>query len=344
MRTATTRIPLNTFAIGFGLAGLAEVWSTAGRTLGFPGIVAQVLWLIAAIAWVWLIVAHLVRGAGSGSSLSAQLRHPAQGPIAALVPITGMLLAGDLLTLVPVAGVALLLLSTIAAAVFAAWLIGTWLQGALTLEALHGGYLLPTVAAGLVGADVAAAAGLPTMGWGLFGVGLFFWAVVTTLLLLRFAIRPALPDPLVPTMAILVAPPAVAGIAWFSLDGLRVDPVSSMLAGLGVLLLLVQLALLPRYRVLRFSLGFWSFTFPAAAVATDAALWARMLAAPGRQIVTIVLVTAATALIAAIAARSLKGLARRGPRTTAEAVLGAADADDAHPGASETGTARITAP
>jgi tellurite resistance protein len=329
MSGTATRIPLNTFAIGFGLAGLAEVWSAAVRTLGLPDAVAQVFWLVAAVAWLWLLGAHLVRGARSGQPLSTQLRHPAQGPIAALVPITGMLLAGDLLTLLRPAGVALFALSAIAAAVFAAWLIGTWLQGGLALEALHGGYLLPTVAAGLVGADVAAAAGLPLLGWGLFGVGLFFWGVITGLLVLRFAIRPGLPDPLVPTMAILVAPPAVAGLAWFSLQGVHADPVAAMLGGLGVLLLLLQLALLPRYRALRFSLGFWSFSFPAAAVATDALLWTRAIGSPGRQIIAIALVLAVTALIATIAGRSLRDLMHRAPRTNAEAVLVEADSEDA---------------
>ena len=52
-----------------------------------------------------------MRGVRSGLPLSAQLRHPAQGPIAALVPITGMLIAGDLLTLLRPAGLVLFVLS-----------------------------------------------------------------------------------------------------------------------------------------------------------------------------------------------------------------------------------------
>jgi tellurite resistance protein len=324
--TPPARIPLNTFAIGFGLAGLAEVWSTAGDTLGLPIAVSQAFWLLAAAAWVWLIVAHLVRGARTGLPLASQLRHPAQGPIAALVPTTGMLLAGDLLTVSRSAGTVLFLLCTVAAATFAAWLVGTWLQGGLALEALHGGYLLPTVAAALVGADVAGKAGLPLLGWGLLGVGVFFWVLITGLLVLRFAVRPALPDPLVPTLAILVAPPVVGGIAWFALTGAQGDPVAAMLAGLGVLLLLVQLALLPRYLRLRFSLGFWSFAFPAAAVVTDALLWLRLTPEPARAIASVVLLIAATALVAGIGARSLRELLPRIRRRRAEAVLATADA------------------
>jgi tellurite resistance protein len=320
------RIPLNTFAIGFGLGGLAEVWSATGASLGFPPFIAHIFWAIAAVGWVWLIVAHLVRGARSDDSLASQLRHPAQGPIAALIPITGMLIASDLLAFNRPAGITLFVVAIVVAAVYAGWLIGTWLQGGLALEAIHGGYLLPTVAAGLVGADVAGQAGLSLVGWALFGVGAFFWVIMTTLVIIRLAFRPTLPDPLVPTMAILVAPPGVAAVAWFSLAGLHVGVVPAMIAGLGVILVLVQLAIIPKYRRLKFSLGFWSFTFPTAAIVVAAILWLRITAPAGWQIVTVVLAAAVSLLVLLIAIRSLREVVRR---PAAEAVLTSADNADA---------------
>jgi tellurite resistance protein len=329
MTRTRPRIPLNTFAIGFGLAGLAEVWDAASGSLGLPPVLAQVVWGITSVAWLWLLVAHIVRGAHSSDRLSGQLKHPAQGVIAALVPITTMLIAGEVLTVAPLAGLILFDVSVVASAAFAGWLIGTWLQGGLALESVHGGYLLPTVAAGLVGADVAAKANLTELGWGLFGVGVFFWVVMTVLLIIRLAFRPSLPDPLVPTMAILVAPPGVAGIAWFSLTGLHPSPVAAMIAGLGVLLVLVQFALIPKYRRLKFSLGFWSFTFPAAAVLADAILWVRITAPGGWRAITVALLVLATLLVVLIGIRSLADVLPRGRRAADEKVLRAADETDA---------------
>ena len=65
--SAVTRIPLNTLAIGFGLAGLAEAWSVAGRSLELPVEIAQAFWLVAAIAWITLLAAHAIRGAAASS-------------------------------------------------------------------------------------------------------------------------------------------------------------------------------------------------------------------------------------------------------------------------------------
>ena len=72
-----------------------------------------------------------------------------------------------------------------------------------------------------------------------------------------------------------------------------------------MLLALVQLALLPKYLRLSFSLGFWSFTFPTAAIVTDAILWLRIAAPTGWQAVTIVLLAVVTGLVLVIAVKSV---------------------------------------
>ncbi|MEV6287719.1 hypothetical protein [Kribbella sp. NPDC051770] len=305
------RLPLNTFAIGFGLAGLAEVWTNAAPALGLPRAVPQAFWAIAAIAWCWLIVAHAVRGARSSTSLAQQLHHPAQGSLASLAPVTAMLLAGDLATYSLGAGRAFFLLALLVSTVFAAWRLASWFEGQLNFESMHPGYLLPTVAPGLVGASSAAGVGFRGLAWALFGVGIFFTVIMTAILVLRLAFHAPLADPLLPTTAILVAPPAVAGIAWFALNGRVVDAVAEATAGVGVLLVLVQVAMLPRYRRLHFSLGFWSFTFPFAAAVAWTEEWLEIEAMPGRRVATGVLAVLMTAFIAAIAVESLRLVTRR---------------------------------
>jgi tellurite resistance protein len=59
---------------------------------------------------------------------------------------------------------------------------------------------------------------------------------------------PELPAPLAATLAIEIAPPAVAAIAYLTLNGGRVDPVLLGLSGFCVLMVLGQVRLLPIYR------------------------------------------------------------------------------------------------
>jgi tellurite resistance protein len=304
--TARARIPLNTLAIPFGLSGLAEVWTEASSDLGWPPGIADALWAVAAIAWVWLIVAHVVRGSRSGSSLGSQLRHPAQGPIGALTAIVGMLLGATLYRLLPVAGIVLVIASIAAAAIFAGWLLSFWLSGSLEVDSVHGGYFLPTVAAGLIAATTAAQVGLTSLAVGAFAVGILFWVVIFVALLARFATRPALPDALTPTLAIIVAPPAVAGTAWFAIDGAQPGSVEYALATITVVLVLMQVFLIPRYRVLPFSLGFWSFTFSFAAVSGYAIEWLFLLRPFGWQVLAVAILAGITVLIGTIGFKSIR--------------------------------------
>ncbi|MBF4571890.1 hypothetical protein ITJ64_05115 [Herbiconiux sp. VKM Ac-1786] len=305
LKRTTTRFPLNTLAIAFGLAGLANVWTAATAALNLTPVFAVIAWLLALAAWVWLIVAHLDRGRRSTSTLRSQLRDPIQGPIAALVPVVGMLLAAALRVVWLDTARILVVVFICLTAAFAAWLLSTWLRGGLEIDAVHGGYFLPTVAGGFIAAITAAEVGLPAVAVGAFAVGAFFWAVMFALIGARLMFRPPLPTPLVPTLAIFVAPPAVAGTAWYSIVG-ATDPIAVGLAGLTILMLLVQLSLIPFYRRLPFSLGFWSFTFPFAAVAADGIGWLARLHPWGWPVPVIVSTAIITALVAAIAIKSIR--------------------------------------
>jgi tellurite resistance protein len=332
MSSKPERIPLNTFAIAFGLVGLAVAWTAAVGAFGLPALVDEPFWFIGLVAWVWLIVAHIARGRASGRPLVEQLRHPAQGPIAALVPIMGMLLAAHLHLYLPLVGTVLVVVFAVLTFGYAAWLIAYWMTGALELGAIHGGYFLPTVAGGFLAAEMLAEVGFPALGVAAFGSGLLFWVVIMTLLVARLALRPPLPAPLVPTMAIMVAPPAVAGAAWFAINGGRADVVSLGLAGLTVMMALLQVMLLPRYLRLPFSLGFWSFTFSTAAVVSYAIEWLAIERPAGWQPISCVILALITALVAAIAVRSLVLVAAdiRSRRALLERQL--VEADDADAG------------
>jgi tellurite resistance protein len=321
---ATTRIPLNTLAIPFGLSGLAAVWTGAGRDLGWTEGIGDALWGVAGIAWVWMIVAHSMRGAKSTDTLASQLRHPAQGPIAALVPIVGMLLGATLFRVLPWAGTTLVIASIVAAALFAGWILASWTSGQVPIDSVHGGYFLPTVAAGLVAATASAEVGLTVLAEGVFAVGILFWVVIFVLLLGRLATRPELPPALTPTLAIIVAPPAVAGTAWFAITGARVGPIDYALAGVTVVMVLMQLFLVPRYRKLGFSLGFWSFTFPFAAVGGYGIEWLELERPVGWQVIVVAIVAGITVLVGTIGVKS--AILFFASRPQGEQVLAAADA------------------
>ena len=59
------RFPPNLFAIPFGLAGLADAWDAAGRTLHTADAVPDAISVVAALAWVILLACYFTQGTAS---------------------------------------------------------------------------------------------------------------------------------------------------------------------------------------------------------------------------------------------------------------------------------------
>ena len=300
----TGRAPLNSLGIPFGLAGLSGTWTMAAQTLGVPAVVGDILWAVTALAWVGVLVNYAVRVHNHGGGLVADLRHPVQGPFAALAATVGMLLGAHYSFDFPTAGRVLVVVCMAVALVFGAWFVVQFTQGPRDIAHLHAGYLLPTVAAAFIAGQSAGTFGWSTLSVAAIGVGLLFWCLIGALLLGRMAFAAPLPAALLPTFAIFSAPPAVAGNAWFAYSG-QLDVVQEVLLGTGVLLIAVQLVMLGAYRRLSFTLGFWAFTFTAASSGTYALHWLALSDAPGQYLAGWSVLVLVSVIVGGIAVRSV---------------------------------------
>src|SRR2546421_12350126 len=90
---SATRVPLNLFGIGFGLAGLGEAWGfAAGQGLA-PRWVSDAILALSAVAWFAGISLYLRYAAATRGAFGADLRDNVAGPVASLVGIPPQLLA-----------------------------------------------------------------------------------------------------------------------------------------------------------------------------------------------------------------------------------------------------------
>jgi tellurite resistance protein len=301
------RVPPNLFGIAFGLAGLGEAWNAGRQTLGVSRAVPDAIFLLAAVAWLLLITGYAAQGRGR---VLADLRHPVLAPFVSLAVIIPMILASALATVAFAAGRALVIFFLAATVAVGGWLTGQWIAGDLDQQSAHPGYFLPTVAGGLLGAAAAAQVHLHAVAETSFGIGVICWLLLGSTILNRLFFKRALPTALLPTLGIEVAPPAVAGVAYFALTGGATNAMARALAGYAVLMALVQVRLLPVYVRLRFTPGFWAFTFSYAALASDALLWISRERPPGAVLCCVAVLVVITGFIAVIAARTVMAAAR----------------------------------
>jgi tellurite resistance protein len=312
------RIPPNLFGVAFGLAGLAQVWQAAERVIGAPRAVANALFIVAAVAWVLITVAYFGQG---WRRVLGDLRDTVFAPFVSLAFVIPILFGAALYPYAATGGRVIVAVCLAGTVLVGGWLTGQWMAGDLDPVRLHPGYFLPTVAGGFIGSAAAAHVGFRSAGVAAFGIGLVCWLMLGSILLNRLFLRGSLPIPLVPSLAIEAAPPAVAGIAYLALSGPRIG--TDIFGGYTVLMVLVQVRLLPLYLRLRFDSSFWLFGFAYASVASYALYWLDLSRPAGYRGYAAVVLVLITGFIGVIGVRSLL-LAAKG-----EYLPASADAPDA---------------
>ena len=302
------RVPPNLFGIALGIAGLAQAWHAAVPILGTVQAVPGALDILAAALWLVLAGAYLAQGP---RIILADLRDPVLSPFVSSSALTAMLLAAALAQDAPAAGRVLVIVFLAVTIAIGGRLTGQWMTGGIDPDSVHPGYLLPTAAGGLIGANAAAQVHLHALAEASFGIGVICWIMLGSVILNRLFTRPELPSALVPTIAIELGIPAVAGLAYFAVAGRTVGFVACVLGGYTVLMALVQVRLIPVYRRLPVTPGSWAFTFAYAAAAADALVWLAITKPPAAADYAIAVITLLTAFASWIAFRTV-ALAVRG--------------------------------
>jgi tellurite resistance protein len=295
----------NLFGVPMGIAGLAQAWTMAAGAAIVPEWPGLALWVLTGLLWLLVSVAFGGNVARSHRWL-AEATDPTFGVFTSLGLLVPTLLALTLALHSGPAWRAVFLVLVGLSTGYGGWVTAGWVVAGGPLQQWHPGYLLPTVATGLVCAAGAAQLGYRGLAVALFGYGLLCWFSLTSIIWLRLFTLPPMPPALVPTLAIELAPPVVAGNTWFAITGGRVDAVILVLGGYAALMVLVQLRLFSLYRRLSFAAGWWAFAFSYAAAVTFAIRWLTAAEAPAALVH--VLVWVITLGIGALTFRSLVAL------------------------------------
>jgi tellurite resistance protein len=305
-RPLLARVPPGLFGIALGTLGLAGAWQRleplAGPVAGGVALLLRDggLAILLVLSLLWL--AKLARHPGV---VASEWKHPVAGSLLALLPLSWLLAIALVAPVAPAwRDVGLwFTLALLALQGTLAWQVVAQLStGRLPSETVSPALYLPLVGGGFVGAMTLAALGLT--GWAalLFGMGAGGWALLEVRILHRLFAGPLSPE-LRPTLGIEIAPAAVGtltvAVLWPLLPG------EFLMIGLGIASGPV-FAVLTRWRwwtAVPFTAGFWSFSFPLAALAGAAVEAVRRAGWPAE--VALAAVVIASAVIAYLALRTV---------------------------------------
>jgi len=163
------------------------------------------------------------------------------------------------------------------------------------------GHINPAWFIPAVGNVVAPLAGVPLghaeLSWFFFAVGISFWVILLVIVFNRILFHDPLPPMLLPTLFILIAPPAVGFLSYIRLMGGELDAFARILYYLALFFTLLMVIELPRFLRLPFFLSWWAYSFPSAAVTTATFVMAEKVGGAFFHWLALIMLTALSVLI-----------------------------------------------
>ena len=265
---ATNRLahfPVAFFAMVMGLAGLTIAWQKAQHVMRLDLHVNTLLLAATITAFVVLVTLYALKAARYGQQVLDELRHPVKLNFFPTLSISLLLLAIALLGTAPELSRPLWIGGALLHLAFTLYVAGAWMhQQHFQVQHLNPAWFIPAVGNVLV-----PIAGIPLghdeISWFFFSVGMLFWLILMTNIFYRVIFHQPIDERLMPTLFILIAPPAVGFIAYTRLTG-DLDSFARMLFHSGLFLTLLLLTQVPRFARLRFALSWWAYSFPLAAI------------------------------------------------------------------------------
>lgn len=301
-------LPVTLFASVMGLSGLtlalhgAETRFDAGHAASLAVLVLSgATYLVLAGVYIAKLLRH-------GQAVAQEWQHPVKLAFFPAISISLLLLGTALRPHLP----------ELARAV---WLLGMASQGALTLAVLSGWIgrrsfqvmqVSPAWFIPAVGNVIVPVAGVPfgyvELSWLFFSTGLLFWLVLLTLVMNRLMFHDPLPGKLLPTLAILIAPPAVSMLAWLELNGGVLDPFARMLYYSAVTFALLVAVQVPAFARLSFALSWWALSFPLAALTIATFRYGALGGLPGFAVPATMLLVLLAGVVGLLALRTVRAV------------------------------------
>lgn len=258
-------LPVSFFSMVMGLSGLSIALQQAETLMaGLHGIGTAVA-LLSTTVFVVLCFLYTAKSARFPQALREELSHPVKMSFGATFTVSLVLLSIALHDSLPLLSWWLWSVGSGLHLVFTLYALNSWIyQTHFEIHHISPAWFIPVVGNILV--PVAGVThGAQELSWFYFSIGLLFWIVLFTIIIYRMIFHHPLPDKLLPTLFILIAPPAVGFIAYVKLSG-GIDAFAHVLYYGALFLTLLLFMQLPRFLRLPFFLSWWAYSFPLAAM------------------------------------------------------------------------------
>jgi len=256
--------PVMMFAVVMGVTGLSIVFNKMDEVLYFPTIVVDIFGYISLGLFLIILFFYIRKIISFKEEVKKELTHPIRVNFLPAISISLLLLSIFYRHSFVGFSNILFIAGSILHFIFTFYTIKYWINNNLEIHHSNPAWFIP-----IVGNIIVPIAGKGFVSdsilYFFFSVGLFFWIILFAIILNRIIFHKQFAPKFMPTLFILIAPPALGFIAYIKLTS-SLDFFAHMLYSLALFFTILVFIMYKNYIKIKFFISWWAFTFPMAAV------------------------------------------------------------------------------
>ncbi len=257
--------PIMMFAIVMGLAGLTIVFQKSQEILGFGGMLGDILTIVVTLTFILISSIYILKIFRYLPAVKKEINHPIRINFFPASAISLLLLSVVYQPINHDISYVSFILGAVMQTYFTFYTVSFWINQNLELQHSNPAWFIP-----IVGNMLVPVAGAEIMDVNFlmyyFAIGMFFWIILTSILINRIIFHHQLAAKFMPTLFIFIAPPAIGFIAYVKMNGHDFDMFASLLYNLALFFTFLLIFMYKNFIGLKFFISWWAFTFPLTAV------------------------------------------------------------------------------
>ena len=256
--------PIMMFAIVMGLSGLTMVYKRLNEVLSFPSFISTLMIVVTSLVFLTILYFYTLKIIKHKNEVKKEFTHPVRINFFAASSISTLLLSMIYRHNIDEVSFILFIIGAVFHIFFTFYTIKFWINNNLEMQHSNPAWFIPIVGNLIV----------PIAGKGFiddsvlyfyFSIGIFFWIILFSIILNRIIFHNQFAPKFMPTLFILIAPPAIGFISYVKLTG-NLDFFAQILFNLGLFFTILVFVMYKNFINIKFFISWWAFTFPMAAI------------------------------------------------------------------------------
>lgn len=303
--------PISFFAMVMGLGGLTIATQKIAHIMNLELYYLNLgLLLFTGALFAFLLLVYLTKFIKYKEALIWEFNHPIRLNFFPTISISFILMAIASLKYSPATAEVFWVIGSVLHLILLLTIVSMWIQQTkFDIKHNNPAWFIPAVGNILV-PIAGVKLGYMQISWFFFSIGIIFWIVLLAIFFNRIIFHNPLPQKLMPTLFILIAPPAVGFISYFQLTG-SFDAFAKILYFFGVFMFLLLIVQFRLFNKIKFFLSWWAYSFPIAALTISTVLVFEITQYAFYKYLALGLISLLTLLILVLLTKTLKEIGQK---------------------------------